>query len=72
MCNSPHVLVHITHRKETTLVMTNGTILKHLSLSGTSALTVLLIAHTQDDFRRPVVPRHHVGGHHEVGARCPG
>lgn len=34
-------------------------------------LTVLLVAHAQDDFRCPVVPRHHVGGHHEVGARCP-
>lgn len=36
------------------------------------ALTVLFVAHAQDDFGRPVIARHHVRRHHEVGACCPG
>lgn len=31
-------------------------------------LTVLLVAHAQDDLGGPVVACDHVGGHHEVGA----
>ena len=36
------------------------------------SLTVLLVAHAQDDLWRSVVSGHHVGGHHEAGASCPG
>ena len=34
--------------------------------------TVLLVLHPQDHLGGTVVPGHHVGGHHEVGASCPG
>lgn len=36
------------------------------------ALTVLFVAHAQDDFRCPVITCHHVWSHHEVGTRRPG
>lgn len=37
-----------------------------------SVPTILFVAHTQDDFRCPIVPCYHIGGHHEVGTCCSG
>ena len=35
-------------------------------------LTILLVLHAQYDLWGTVVSGHHVGGHHEVSAGCPG
>jgi hypothetical protein len=47
-------------------------VLKILALIVLSVLTVLFVAHAQDNFRGPIIPSYHIGGHHKVGACCPG
>lgn len=45
--------------------------LPHCLQSGVlTVLTILFVAHAQDDFWSPIVSSYHIGSHHKVGTGC--
>lgn len=47
----------------------NATLL--FNVCSLTLLTILLVAHAQDDFWSPIVASYHIGSHHKVGTGCP-
>lgn len=44
----------------------------HSSRSAFHNLTICFISHSKDNFWSPVIPGHHIGGHHKPSACCSG
>lgn len=56
-------------RKDRPVMM--GMLLYCLVSAVLTLLTILLVAHAQDDFWSPIVASYHIGSHHKVGTGCP-